>query len=229
MAEIKGKLIVIDGGDGAGKATQAKLLRERLATVGHEVETIDFPRYQNNHFGGLIRECLDGQRGDFMSIDPKIAAVLYAADRFETKKVIEDWLAEGKTVVLDRYVSANVIHQCAKLENREDWPKLLSWIEKMEYEVFAIPRPDITFYLDIPYEKRQALKAEAVATGKHTGELDVAEKDQDHQRFAEECARKITKSKEDWQHIVCVDSNSELCTPQDIHQEIFGIVERSLN
>lgn len=116
---MAGKLIVIDGGDGAGKATQVSLLVKRLRDEGHKVETLDFPQYTQNHFGKLLRQCLDGKRGDFMAVDARIASTLYAADRFETKPRLEQWLQEDKIVVLDRYVSANMMHQGAKIDDPE--------------------------------------------------------------------------------------------------------------
>lgn len=223
-----GKLIVIDGGDGAGKATQARLLIDHLMADGQVVETMDFPRYQDNHFGCLLRECLDGKCGDFIAIDPKITATLFAADRFETKPILESWLQTGKTIVLDRYVSANFIHQSAKLEDKAGLLALLDWIEHMEFNVFGIPRPDITFYLDVPHDTRKELKSQSVAEGKHTGELDVAEQDQKHQYLSEERAREIVALKTDWHHIVCTSSSGILRNPEDIHEEIFGIVKDKL-
>ena len=84
-----GKFIVIDGIDGSGKKTQTKLLIERLKREGLKVKTIDFPQYENNFFGKFIGECLVGEHGDFAKLDPKIASVLYGADRFESSQKIE--------------------------------------------------------------------------------------------------------------------------------------------
>lgn len=218
---MAGKLIVIEGGDGAGKATQAKLLIERLQTDGYEVKTLDFPRYTDNQFGRLIRECLDGKRGDFMAMDPRVVATLYAADRFETKQVLEDWLAAGHIVVLDRYVSANMMHQGAKLQNDAELPDLITWIDHTEFEVFGVPRPDLTFYFDIPHEIRQKLKQQAVNEGKHTGELDVAEQDQEHQRKVGERARKIVDLRPDWYQVTCCNDDEELRTIEIIHEEVY--------
>ena len=229
LTDMKGKLIVIDGGDGAGKATQAKLLIEHLRVDGHIVETLDFPQYTQNHFGKLIRECLDGKRGDFMKLDAKVVAALFAADRFESKKVLEDWLIEGKVVLLDRYVSANMMHQSARLTDDSELPELLDWIDHMEHEVYEIPRPDITFYFDIPFEIREKLKIQSVAEGKHTGELDVAEKDQEHQQMAEVRARKIVELRADWQQINCCCSESgDLRSREDIHEEVYQTVSKIL-
>ena len=79
----RGKLIVIDGSDGSGKATQTKLLFERLKREKIKVHTLDFPQYTENLMGSLIGECIAGEHGDFLHVDPYIGSVLYAADRFE--------------------------------------------------------------------------------------------------------------------------------------------------
>lgn len=223
---MAGKLIVIDGGDGAGKATQAKLLIEHLQADGHDVVILDFPRYTDNHFGRLIRECLDGKRGDFMKLDAKIVAALFAADRFESKTKLEQWLTEGKVVVLDRYVSANMMHQGARLADDADLPELVEWIDYMEHDLYRIPRPDITLYFDIPYEVRQKLKQQAVDEGKHTGELDVAEQDQNHQRLAELRARKIVNLRPDWSQINCCTDSGELRSREDIHAEVYELTKQ---
>src|SRR3990172_5247244 len=91
----KGKLIVIDGTDGSGKATQTKLLIKHLRRDGRRVEVVDFPEYYTNFFGKFIGHCLSEQYYNFVKIHPKIASVLYAADRFESKDKIEKWLLGG--------------------------------------------------------------------------------------------------------------------------------------
>jgi len=225
---MAGKLIVIEGGDGAGKATQAKLLIDRLLSDGHQVKTLDFPRYIDNQFGRLIRECLDGKRGDFMQMDPRVVAALYAADRFESKSMLEEWLQGDHIVVLDRYVSANMMHQGAKLADAAELPDLIEWIDHTEFEVFGVPRPDVTFYFDIPYGSRQKLKQQAVEEGKHTGELDVAEQDQEHQRLVGERARKIVDLRPDWRQVTCCTDDDQLRTREDIHEEVYKIVANIL-
>ena len=114
-----GNFLVIEGSDGAGKATQTDLLVKRLRDEGRRVKTIDFPRYRDNHFGKLLRDCLDGKHGDFLKLDPRITSLVYAADRFESSKQIRRWLEEGADVVADRYVSANMLHQGSKISERD--------------------------------------------------------------------------------------------------------------
>lgn len=224
---MKGKLIVIDGGDGAGKATQVSLLVQRLWAEGFPVETLDFPQYTQNHFGALLRECLDGKRGDFMALDPRITSTIFAADRFESKPRLEQWLKEGKVIVLDRYVSANMMHQGAKIDDEATLESFLSWLDYMEHHIFGIPRPDIILYLAVPYTLRAKLKAEAVASGKHGVATDVAEKNIEHQAKTEERARTIVASKNNWHTISCVE-NGRIRTREAIHEDIYQVIKTQL-
>lgn len=222
---MKGKLIVIDGGDGAGKATQVSLLVKRLQAEGHKVETLDFPQYTQNHFGGLIRECLDGKRGDFMAVDARIASTLYAADRFEAKPRLEQWLSEGKVVVLDRYVSSNMMHQGAKIHDADKLDAFLGWLDHMEHVVFGIPRPDQIVYLEVPNAVRVALKKRAVEEGKHGAniKLDVAERNHEHQEATEERARLIVATKNNWAQVSCCEADT-IRPREAIHEDIFKII-----
>lgn len=222
---MKGKLIVIDGGDGAGKATQVALLVKRLQAEGKKVETLDFPQYTQNTFGKLLRECLDGKRGDFMQVDARIASTLYAADRFETKPRLEQWIEEGKVVILDRYVSANMMHQGAKIGDVEKLESFLGWLDHMEHDVFGIPRPDQIVYLEVPNAVRVALKARAIEEGKHGAnvKIDVAERNHEHQETTEERARTIVASKNNWALVNCCDG-AEIRTREAIHEDIYQVI-----
>lgn len=227
MGHMSGKLIVVDGGDGAGKATQVALLVKRLRDEGHKVETLDFPQYTQNTFGKLLRECLDGKRGDFMAVDARIASTLYAADRFETKPRLEQWLAEDKVVILDRYVSANMMHQGAKIDDPEKLENFLSWLDHMEHEIFSIPRPDQIIYLEVPNEVRVALKAQAVEEGKHGAavKMDVAERNNEHQEATELRARTIVASKNNWELVACCE-DMDMRTREAIHEDVYTIVSK---
>lgn len=222
----KGKLIVIDGGDGAGKATQVALLVKRLEAQGQTVETLDFPQYTQNTFGALIRECLDGKRGDFLAVDPRIASTLFAADRFEAKPRLERWLSEGKVVILDRYVSANMMHQGAKLHDREELESFLGWLDHMEHEVFGLPRPDLIVYLAVPYEVRERLKAQAVSEGKHSAKAaDQHEASAAFQEATEARARAIVAEKNDWSAVECTDGEA-MRSREEIHEAVYKVVSK---
>ncbi len=150
MKKKKGKLIVIDGTDGSGKATQVALLTKRLKKDGYTIKNVDFPEYYKNFFGKFIGHCLSEQYYNFVKVHPKIASVLYAGDRFESKEQIEKWLKSGYIVLANRYVSANQIHQGGKIKSAKKRADFIKWLDEMEYKVFKIPRPDVVFYLDLP-------------------------------------------------------------------------------
>lgn len=113
----KGKFFVIDGADGCGKKTQTDMLHERLAVIGYCAEKIDFPRYYDNFFGGLIGQFQTDEEMEFSKINPYLASIPYAADRFQSKPQLEAWLNAGIHVVSDRYVSANQLHQGGKIKD----------------------------------------------------------------------------------------------------------------
>src|SRR3990167_8154701 len=110
---MNGSFIVIEGSDGSGKTTQFKLLAERLKAVGYDVDTIKFPQYESpsSHF---VKSYLSGSYGPANDINPYTASLFYALDRYEAAPRIRQALAEGKIVLSDRYVSANMVHQGSK-------------------------------------------------------------------------------------------------------------------
>lgn len=219
--EKTARIVVIEGGDSVGKATQVALLMSRLQQEGVAVATMDFPRYTQNAFGALLRECLDGKRGDFMKLDPKIAATLYAADRYESKQELQTLLQEGKTIILDRYVSANMMHQGSKIEDIQEREAFLGWLDHIEHDVFGSPRPDVTIYLDVPPEKSKALLDHMVRTGKKIA--DIAEKNREHQEQAAVCAQYLAASQNTWKTVSCMKGDA-LRTREDIHEEIYTVV-----
>lgn len=222
----RGTLIVIDGGDGAGKQTQTDMLVHQLIQDGHQTGTLDFPRYKHNFFGKLLRECLDGEHGDFLHIDPKITSALYAADRFESKGQIEEWLNEGRVVVLDRYVSSNMLHQGSKITDEAAMSEFLSWLDTLEYEVYGIPRPDLTLYFRVDPEER--IKLLQHAADKKENVLDVAETNLEHQIQTDEAAKRVIDLLGTWQVVECMD-NGAMRTRESIHDEVYTLVTKHLN
>lgn len=143
--------IVIEGLDGAGKSTQVGLLREWFALRGVESEYIHFPRFDAPVYGELIARFLRGEFGAADEVDPYLVALLFAGDRAEAAPQLREWLARGKAVILDRYVYSNVGYQCAKLPEGEARQRLARWILDLEFEHNAIPRPDLSLFLDVPF------------------------------------------------------------------------------
>lgn len=224
----QGKLIVLDGTDGSGKATQAAELVNHLRREGKRVETYDFPRY-SNHFGGLIGEGLAGKHGDFAHISPYIISALYAADRFESSAIIKNWLSEGAIVVLDRYVSANQIHQGGKIRNDNERRKFLTWLDHMEHGIFQLPRPDIICYLDVPIEISQKLMQEKTSKQKkqeysnQENGLDQHESDFKHLQNAKESGLKMIADTANWCRVQCYN-NGTMLPISVIHNEIWNYI-----
>ncbi len=220
----KGKLVVIDGVDGAGKATQAKKTVARLKRLGYKVKTIDFPHY-SNFFGKLIGEGLTGKRGDFIAMDSLIVSSLYAADRFESSPKIKKWLNEGNIVICDRYVSANQIHQGGKIKDPRKRKEFLTLLDKMEYGIFKLPKPNLIIYLDLPINMViESLKNKNLLKKKEylRRKTDQAESNIPHLVASQKSARKMITQSNKWVNIDCTLNEVRL-SPKEVNDIIFSI------
>ena len=226
----KGKLIVIDGIDGSGKATQVNLLEKRLKKEGFKVKTIDFPRYYDNFFGKFIGECLSGKHGDFIKTNPRVVSVLYAADRFESSDKIKKWIDEGFWVIADRYVSANQIHQGGKIRDSRERRRFLEWLEEMEHGVFKIPYPDLVIFLDVTLEisekwlrRKDAQKAKKYLKGKK----DLAENDLEYLGNSRNTALSLERRNKNWKKVVCYKKD-ECLSPEEVAEKVFGVIQKEV-
>ncbi|MFA6585888.1 MAG: deoxynucleoside kinase [Candidatus Paceibacterota bacterium] len=225
----KGKLIVIDATDGSGKTTQINLLAKRLKKLGFKIKTIHFPHY-NNFFGGFIGHCLTEQYYNFVKVHPKIVSVLYAADRWESSEQIKRFLNEGYIVILDRYVSANQIHQGGKIKSVKKRTDFLRWLDEMEYKVFKIPRPDITVYLSLPLNivERLIKERNKKAVRAYAGnKKDVHEVDLNFKKNSIKSALWLAKTQKNWVKIDCL-KNGVLDTRENIHNKVYEEVKKVL-
>ncbi len=217
-------LIVLEGNDGSGKATQTKLLVESLREKGAAVETIDFPRYYDNFFGNFIGECLRGDHGNFVDLDPKIASMLYAFDRSESRDDIASWVREGKTVIADRYATANMIHQGGKIKDEKERNDFILWLETLEYEKLKLPRPDMVVYLDVPIEtslKNLASKKESYAAGKS----DQHEGNREFLHNSRRAALSVAARDPAWYTVSCAH-DGVMRKRSDIHREIIKLIQQ---
>lgn len=153
--------IVLEGLDGAGKSTQIRMLRQLFADRGVESEYVHFPRFDSPVYGQLIARFLRGEFGGVQEVDPYLVALIFAGDRADAAPQIRQWLAEGKAVVLDRYVYSNVGFQSAKLPAGEERDRLADWIVNLEFGHNALPRPDLSLFLDVPFAFTERKLSEA--------------------------------------------------------------------
>ena len=228
MKNKKGKFIVIDGTDGSGKATQVELLSKRLKKEGHTVKNVDFPEYYENFFGKFIGHCLSEQYYNFVKVHPKIASVLYAADRFESKEKIEGWLSKGYVVIANRYVSANQIHQGGKIKNPKKRQAFIEWLDEMEYKVFKIPRPNVVFYLNLPVALSRKLMAERNKNQTRAylnAKKDLVERDMEYIENSHKSALWLAKTQPNYVKIECAKKD-EICSRESIHEMIYEKVKK---
>ena len=223
----KGFLIVIDGTDGTGKETQANLLIEKLKQKCFDVELADFPQYGKKS-AGLVEEYLNGRYGSPKDVGPYRASVFYAVDRYDASFQIKKWLEEGKIVVSNRYVSANMGHQTGKIKTEKEREKFLEWLENFEFNLFGIPRPDINILLFSSPELNQELvdkksRRDYVDGGKR----DIHEDDIGHLSDAREAFLYVA-GKYNWIQIDCIDHNNEtMKTRKEIHQKIWQEIKNN--
>ena len=141
-APAKGRLLVIEGLDGSGKATQAELLAAALAADGLPVRQVSFPNYASDS-SALVRMYLSGQFGSKPDdVNAYAASSFFAVDRYASFKT--DWggfYRDGGVVLADRYTTSNGAHQCSKLPP-DQWDSYLDWLFDFEYRLLGLPAPD---------------------------------------------------------------------------------------
>jgi thymidylate kinase/thymidylate synthase ThyX len=151
-----GTFIVIEGTDGSGKGTQFKLLAEHLQNQGYEVETFDFPQYDNPS-SYFVREYLNGKYGTAEEVGPYTGSLFYALDRYEAAPAIREALAQGKIVLANRFTGSNMAHQGTKFVHAEERRGYFIWLDNLEFEMLKVPRPDLSLVLRVPADIAQKL------------------------------------------------------------------------
>ena len=222
---MSGKLIVFEGTDGSGKATQAKLLCETLAQRGIAYREIDFPRY-GNPFAEPANLYLHGALGNRPGdVNAYAASVLYAVDRFASYK--EDWggfYEEGGIVVANRYTTSNAVHQASKLPEAE-WEGFFRWLFDFECGKLGLPLPDLVVYLDMPTEQAGRLLRSREASTHTKG--DIHEVDTGYLALCRKTALRAADCL-GWVKIPCVDGAGALRSMEDIHRDIWAVAARIL-
>jgi dTMP kinase len=223
--EVKphGRLIAIEGIDGSGKRTQLELLEKALRDAGVAVYSTGFPQY-DSWFGKMVGQFLNGELGSLQSVDPHFSALLYAGNRFEAKTKIETALAEGKTVLIDRYIGSNLAHQTARVapEKREDFRR---WIRHLEYEIYNLPREDRTIYLRVPPSEAQKLVSRKTERTYTTAKQDLLEASIHHLQDAADMYDLLSRDAP-WITIQCFDAaRGSIRPPEEIAREVWATVQ----
>lgn len=216
-----GKFYVIDGLDGSGKATQTKLLGEYLKNKGRDFLKISFPNYESRSCE-LVKMYLEGEISSNPSdINAYAATSFYACDRYISFKTEweKDYLSD-KTILSDRYVSSNIIHQMSKLP-KEEWDKYIEWTYDYEFGRLRLPKADKTIYLSMSTEVSKKLM-----TQRYNGDeskRDIHENDYEYLLKCKQAAEYSAK-KLGWTVIICDDGENPLSI-----DEISDKIIKSLN
>lgn len=223
-----GRLIIIEGGDGSGKATQTALLQDRLVKEGYTVKAVSFPNY-DSPAAMPVKMYLAGDFGKNPNdVNPFVASSLYAVDRFASFRM--DWQQdyESDSIILaDRYTTSNMVHQMVKYEDSMARSQFLDWLEDFEFVKFGLPRPDLVCLLDMPLAASEALMRDRKhKTGGATG--DIHERDHEylmrvHGAYDELVARY------GWQRIPCTTEDYQLRTIEAIHDDVYRAVRSLLD
>lgn len=214
-------LIVIEGLDGSGKATNATALYDKLCKMGKDALKITFPDYQSDS-SALVKMYLAGKFGDRPSdVNAYAASAFYAVDRFASfKSGWKDAYERGAWIIADRYTTSNAVHQASKLDG-EQRDRYLDWLYDFEFDKMGLPRPDAVIYLDVDPEVSQRLMS-----GRYNGDenkKDIHEKDTGYLEKSRQAAL-YAAARLDW-NVCHLCENGQMLSKEEAFQKIFGIIK----
>lgn len=216
--EHKGKLIVCEGTDAAGKGTQVKLITEYLESIGKTYTHIHFPMYGENEFANVISMFLRGEFGSSDEVDPLFIANIYAMDRYKYKPQLLNHLDTFDYVIVDRYVFSNMAFQGAKYDDNDKKQGIIKWIDDFEFRFLQLPYPDLIIYYDLPIDVIKE-RLEKTRTGEDrdylNGGEDVHEKDLELQSEVRKIYLGLTELK-NYNIVNCIGDKGEVLTPENL-------------
>jgi dTMP kinase len=223
---MHGKLIVIEGTDGSGKATQSGQLVTRLKAEGLNVRKVDYPNYQSQS-SALVKMYLNGEFGNRPEdVNAYAASAFYAVDRIASyKKEWEEFYLNGGIVIADRYTTSNMIHQAAKIKDQVAKEAYLAWLWDFEFIKCGLPVPDKVIFLEMPPAVSQELmRGRENKTG---GSKDIHEQSSEYLSYCFTNACDIAAAY-DWHKVACT-YNGKIKAIEQIHSEIYQIVDEIIS
>ncbi len=221
-----GKVIVIEGSDGSGKATQTKLLYEYLVQKGKHVKMVTYPNYESPS-STLVKMYLGSEFGeDAFSVNPYMTSSFFAVDRFAS--YLKEWKSfyeegEDRFVICDRYVTSNMLHQTAKLNSMEEKQAFVDWDYDFEFVKGGLPLPDYVFFLDVTPDVSIQLMKGRENKITHEEKKDIHEKNREFLVRSYENSMFLSE-KYGWIKIECCDQNGSMKSIDEIHKTICSLI-----
>lgn len=215
----KGKLIIIEAGDGSGKETQTRRLYERLQAEGRRVHRISFPDYEAES-SAVVRLYLGGAFGQHADdVNAFAASTFYAVDRYASYQM--KWKSAyeaGDIILADRYTTSNMVHQAVKITNGAERDSFLDWLWDFEFVKLGLPVPDRVVFLDMEPEAADRLIAQRA---KEQGQAqDIHEKDKEYLHRCHAAYLDLAE-RYGWQRIIC-SVQGEPRPIEAIHEDVYA-------
>ena len=159
-------------------------------------------------------------------VNPYLSSLLYAGDRWEMKEQMNKWLVEGNIIISNRYVCSNMAHQGAKIHNDEERNIFFEWLEVLEYEKYAIPKPDLNIYLHVPTKVSQELIKHKVQEEQgFKSVIDMHEKDVSYLERVQKVYLDLAGKDSSWLAIECFRDN-QMLSKEEISEKVWNVVDK---
>ena len=221
------KIIVVEGVDSSGKATQSNILAQRLKNEKNNVICVEFPNYKSDS-SSVVKMYLNGDFDtDPNSVSPYAASSFFAVDRYAS--VFGEWkeyFSDGSIVIADRYTTSNMVHQASKISDIKEKSQFLDWLYDLEYNKLNLPEPDLVIFLDMPVENARQLMKDRANKINNSSVKDIHESNDAYlqQSYDNAC---FVAEKYGWKRIKCVQ-NGKVRSIDDIADEIYNEVKNVL-
>ncbi len=198
-------IIVIEGGDQAGKLTQSILLEKALKKQKIKTKLFHFPDYETP-IGKEIRKYLDGKR----KFTPQVIHCLLAANRWEKLNTILEAEEKNSVLIMNRYYHSNLVYGLANGLKQK-------WLESLDE---GLPKADLVILLDVT-QKESFSRTPRNKIGGKVMKRDKFEKNKEFSTKISNFYRTVAKKKQ-WKIINATKSKIE------VHEEILKIFSKKL-
>lgn len=226
---MNGKIVVIEGLDGSGKHSQAKLLTEKLSKEYSKIKLISFPNYESESCH-LVKMYLGGKIDkDPNNVNPYTASMYYAVDRYSS--YMKDWKAlyeDGYLLIFDRYVMSNAICQMSKIKGYDDKYKYLYWLTTTEYDSIGLPKPTFTIYLSLSESVSDQLLSKRYNGDESKRDIHESIEFQKQCRESLEFIMKSGYDADSSIQLICDDEDGNIYSVEAINDDIYHYVKEIL-